>query len=165
LEDGAKNSVSLALEKQKDATKKAETEARKVIHIVYKTDSLQAKIMINELTKKNEELKKEIKINKAAKAYLKAHDHDKHDVPGHYHLKDDPNHSTIEVVKKQLQQKEQELQQVNSRMRRMLFVWNRGQLMKKSAYIERNNMVSELEQLRIEVSSLKQTRIKLCKFC
>ena len=156
--------LALALEKQKEATKRAETEVRKVDIVKVNIILLfQTKIIVNELSKKNEELKKEIKINKAAKAYLKAHDHEKLDASGHYH-KDDPNHSTIEVVKKQLQQKEQELQQVNGRLRRMLFVWNRGQLMKKSAHVERENMASEIEQLRLELASTKQTSKKIPSF-
>lgn len=129
---------------------------------------------LNESNKRLEEVRKELKIIKAAKFNF-IHD-DKHDgnlfsitylimiLIGHRHSTEhsyDPNHATIEVVRKELKLKDQELQQVNSRLRRMLFVWNRGQLMKKTAWLERNNMMEEIEALRLELQNVKTSKCKL----
>jgi hypothetical protein len=60
----------------------------------------------------------------------------------------DHNHSHVEVYKKLLKEKDKELQQVHNRLRRMMMAWNRGQLMKKSNWLEKNSMQAELDRLR-----------------
>lgn len=142
-----------ALESQKELTKKAEEESRKL------------RIAATENTKLIEELRKEVFILKGAKAILKPkptkeahHHHETNHTHDFRHIVD-TNHSHVEVYKKLLRDKETELEQVNARLRRMLFVWNRGQLQKKSAWVERHNMLEEMESLRAQISASRKSYV------
>jgi hypothetical protein len=68
------------------------------------------------------------------------------------------NHSHVGVYKQLLKDKEQELQLVNNRLRRMLMAWNRGKLIKKTNWLERSNMIEELETLRMEVQNKNSSK-------
>ncbi|PRP84306.1 putative MAEBL [Planoprotostelium fungivorum] len=129
------------LEQSITAMEKAEAAARK------------SKMKCDELKKKNEQLSKELKINQMAKQKIteaaqkapKSHD---------YRMLVENNHSVVEVVKRQLKEKEKELQALHNRVSRMMMAWNRGQLVQKTNDLERSNMLIQLENLRTEVSRM-----------